>query len=393
MRALLWLLVVAAAATALAIFGRSNDGYALFVYPPYRVELSLVLFAVLALGLFALCYLIVRLVRHTLELPVHVRAFRLRRRRDAAQAAFASSLQGYLEGRYARAEKDAGVAYDSGATPGLAALIAARAAHELRRRERRDEWLAKAEAAGEAVQVARLVTEAELALAERDFSAARNALRSLHGGGPKHIATLRMLLRAERGAQNWDEVLRLATILAKRDAIAPAAAEEHKVQAHIELLSRAAGDRASLEVQWRRIAPRDQAHPRVALAAARQAIAAGAPALTREIVEKALAFEWSAALVLLYGELPEGAQETELRSRIEQAEGWLPAHAEDPQLLFALGSLCARAELWGKAQGYLEASLSFEESRGAHLELARLLERLGRPAEAARHYKRAAEIG
>jgi Tfp pilus assembly protein PilF len=36
--------------------------------------------------------------------------------------------------------------------------------------------------------------------------------------------------------------------------------------------------------------------------------------------------------------------------------------------------------------------VSFEESRSAHLELARLAERLGEPGEAQQHYRRAAEI-
>src|SRR5262245_64928863 len=89
----------------------------------------------------------------------------------------------------------------------------------------RDRWLERADAGGERVQSALLVTRAELALEDRDFAAARDALRSLHGARPKQIATTRMLLRAERGAGAWDEVLRLATQLGKRDAIAPALAE------------------------------------------------------------------------------------------------------------------------------------------------------------------------
>jgi HemY protein len=86
------------------------------------------------------------------------------------------------------------------------------------------------------------------------------------------------------------------------------------------------------------------------------------------------------------------ARGEEARRRIERAEQWLLAHESDPQLLAALGRLCAHAELWGKAQNYLEASLSFEESRATHLELARLLDRLERSAEAQQHYRRAAEL-
>jgi HemY protein len=50
------------------------------------------------------------------------------------------------------------------------------------------------------------------------------------------------------------------------------------------------------------------------------------------------------------------------------------------------------AELWGKAQNYLEASLSFGESRAAHQELARIAERDGRAADAQKHFRRAGEL-
>ncbi|MGH8675315.1 MAG: heme biosynthesis protein HemY, partial [Burkholderiales bacterium] len=66
--------------------------------------------------------------------------------------------------------------------------------------------------------------------------------------------------------------------------------------------------------------------------------------------------------------------------------------SNDAQLLATLGRLCAQVELWGKARNFLEASLSFDESRSAHLELARLGERLGQGENAQRHYRRAAEI-
>ncbi len=395
MKALFWLLVAFAAAVALVIVGRAHDSYVLFVYPPYRLELSLLLFAVLALAGMAVLYAAARLVHHVMALPGHLRGFRGRRRAARAQSALASALQAYFEGRFARAGKEAALAHDSGASPGLAALIAARAAHQMRNFADRDRWLESAAAAGESLQVARLVTRAELALDERDYDAAREALKNLHGSGPKNIASQRMLLRAERGAGNWGEVLRIASQLEKRDAIAPAMAEEYKIQAYVALLARAADDRAALEKCWREIPSRDQAQPRVAIAAARRATALGAAALAREVIENGLGAEWSGPLVALYGELPAvdaGERAAEARKRIERAEKWLNARPEEPQLLATLGRLCCSAELWGKAQSYLEASLSFEETRAAHLELARLAERAGRDADAQRHFRRAAEL-
>jgi HemY protein len=396
MKWLFWLVAVFAAAVALVMIGRMDPGYVLFVYPPYRVEASLLLFAIaLAVGFVAL-YALVRLTGHTLSVPAYVRAYRARRRRERAHAALAGGLQAYYEGRYPRAEKEAAVAFQSGPSPALAALLAARACHEMREFQRRDEWLERADAAGQRMRAACVVTRAELALEDRDFTAARNALRELPAAAAKHSAPAHMLLRAERGAGAWEQVLRLADDLGKRDALAPAAAEEYKVQALVELLAGAASQAEDFERRWKSIDSRDRLHPRVAAAGARHATELGKAELARGIIERSLAAEWTPQLVTLYGELPpaldDAARAAEARLRIERGERWLRERSRDAQLLAALGRLCTQAELWGKARSFFEASLAFEESRASHLELARLAERLELPAEAQEHYRRAAEL-
>ena len=141
MKSLLWLLAAFAAAVALVILGRVDTGYALFVYPPWRVEMSMLLFVIALLAAFLLLYGLFRLLSHALSLPEYVRGFRSRRRRERAHAALAAALQAYYEGRYARAEKEAAEAFEGGQAAGVAALLAARAAHQLRNFERRDHWL------------------------------------------------------------------------------------------------------------------------------------------------------------------------------------------------------------------------------------------------------------
>ncbi|MSQ88492.1 MAG: heme biosynthesis protein HemY [Betaproteobacteria bacterium] len=395
MRGLFWLIAVFAAAVSLALAGRVSDGYVLVVYPPWRIEISLLLSVLALVVAFGVAYLAVRLISHTLALPAQVRAFRERRKDAHAQSALAAALQCHFEGRYARAEKEAGLAWEAGVAPGIAALIAARAAHQMHEAERRDQWLKRAEGVGESLRAARLLTQAELALDEHDFIGARDALRNMHGSGPRNIATARMQLRAERGAQNWQEVLRLSSLLAKRGALPAAVTDEHRVQAHLELLARDSGERATLEARLRRMLWSDLAQPRVAAAAATRAAALGAAALARELIERSLGVEWNATLVGQYGDLEKldgEKRQHEARARLERAERWLREHAEDPQLLATLGRLCVAVELWGKAQNYLEASLSFGASRAAHLELARLAEREGRAAEAQKHFRHAGEL-
>jgi HemY protein len=61
-------------------------------------------------------------------------------------------------------------------------------------------------------------------------------------------------------------------------------------------------------------------------------------------------------------------------------------------LLLTLGRLCAQQELWGKAQSYLDASIAIEPTYSAHLELARLHERLGHTEAARRHQRESLEL-
>jgi uncharacterized protein HemY len=80
------------------------------------------------------------------------------------------------------------------------------------------------------------------------------------------------------------------------------------------------------------------------------------------------------------------------RKRCSVARSWLAAHPADGELLHALGQLCRRRGLWGKARNYLEAAVAVEASVRAHLGLAELLESLGDNAAALPHLRAAARL-
>src|SRR5437773_12478718 len=99
----------------------------------------------------------------------------------------------------------------------VSSLLAARAAQRLRQFGRRDQWLERAKEGDGEWRLARLMTAAELLLEERRFLEARAVLREVNAGRPRHVAALLLSLRAEQGMANWDEVLRVANLLEKRD--------------------------------------------------------------------------------------------------------------------------------------------------------------------------------
>lgn len=389
MKGLLWFLAVATAAVALALFATYQQGYVLLVAPPYRIEISLVLFILLALAAFVALHWFARIASNVLRMPANVAAFRERQRHSRGIEALRGAWQAYFEGRYGRVEKLAARAYSLEESPAVSALLAARAAHYMRDPDRRDLWLTRAENAEGQDRNARLATRAELLLDERRFEEARQVLAELSDHGPKHIATLRLQLRAEQALQNWDEVLRLLQMLEKRHAIAPELAAHLRARAVIENLRKKSLDAESLAAFWRSLPERDRRNPRTSVDAARHFIRLGGCGRAHEIVEDALESAWDPSLVLVYGE----CQDEDALDRLARAEGWLNAHPRDAALLLTLGRLCRQRELWGKAQSYLEASVSEQPSRAAHLELARLAERLGRTDVAATHYRSAADEG
>lgn len=385
MRALFWIIAIFALAAGLVVAARHNAGYALLVLPPYRVELSLNLLFILLGVAFVLGYVLVRMVSGTVRLPARVQAFRLARRQQRAQATLLEALQAFFAGRYAKAEKAASDSINLGDHAALCAILAARAAHELRAYERRDAYLAQAATLAPDDDVPRIVTEAELLLDQRRYQEALDALKALPR---KHTAALRLELRAQQAARNWEQVLGLVDQLEKRGVFDAGQAEQVRVRAQAENLKRKALDDRTLAEAWQKVPARQKKDTRVAGAAAQCFIALGACARAHEIIEQSLAENWDSALVGLYAE----CESDDTLRRIERAETWLQRQPHDAVLLLTLGRLCARQGLWGKAQSYLEASIAIEPTHSALFALAQLQEKLGNAEAAHRHSRESLEL-
>ncbi len=143
MRALFWTLAILLLAVALTMAATHNTGYVLLIYPPYRIELTLNLLLVLLTVIFFIVYGLLRIGRHVLKLPAHVRTFKQQKHLNKANSAMIEAMQNFAAGHYAAAEKHAVRALELGETPEVNALIAARCAHALGAPERRDKHLAK----------------------------------------------------------------------------------------------------------------------------------------------------------------------------------------------------------------------------------------------------------
>ena len=387
MRALFWLLILAALAVGLALAARYNEGYVLLVLPPWRAEISLNLFLLLCAVGFLVIHLLARAVSHTLGLPRAVAEFRRRRREERSTQALRDAWRLLQEGRYGHAMRCAEKATTDDAAAGMLALAGWRAAHALRDTARSAEWAKRVRGHDrDGLQAARLMVEAEFALEERRFEDARDALRQFSASEGRHIAALRLSLRAEQGLGNWREVARLVRQLEKHQALTADQAAPIRSRALREALRSLREDPAGLMRYWRELDDGDRAEPALALEAARALVAAGDCREAQRVIEDALDEHWDATLVLAYADCRGG----DVLGRIAHAEKWLHQHPRDEALLLTLGRLCREQQLWGKARSFLETSIAVRPTRAAHIDLAQLLDQLQESALAERHYRAAA---
>ena len=385
MRWLIWILVLGALATGLTLLARLNTGYVLIALPGHRVELSLNFALVLVVLGFALGYLLLRFLVTAIELPERVAKFRAARRRETAHGTLVEALREFFAGRYARAEKMVNQAVVLGESGDLGAIIAARAAHELRAPGRRDAYLAKLTVDPARPDAAAAISAAQMLLDERRPEDALAALAVLPN---KHTAALRLELRARQRIGQWEQVPALIDQLEKRDVFSVEQADAERRHAWRQLIQRKSGDASGFAAIWKRVPDRYRRDTAVAAAAAAAFHGLGQDAEAVAIIERSLEQEWDGALVNLYGE----CGTTGTLQQIEHAERWLKSHRTDALLLLALGRLCARQQLWGKAQSYLEASVALEPTYAAHLELAQLHERLEHVEAALAHHRASLEL-
>ncbi|MGH8685064.1 MAG: heme biosynthesis protein HemY, partial [Nitrosospira sp.] len=204
----------------------------------------------------------------------------------------------------------------------------------------------------------------------------------------QHTAVLRLELKAQHQLENWDAVLDLLGQLEQRNAVDKALIRQLRCNAHVENLKNKISNPQTFKEYWQTVSSADKKDGKLAAAAARSCMAIGDGITAHQVIEQSLDGQWDSELAELYAD----CLGNDAIRQIERAEAWLKFHPNDAGLLLALGKLCIHCELWGKAQNYLEASLSLESGHPTHLLLAQLNERIGRPELAKDHYSKGLEL-
>jgi HemY protein len=414
MRWIIGFVLIFVVATVAATLLGTNDGIVTISWGHWRTELSLNLFLVLLIAACVVLVLAIQAMDSLLRLPSRAREWRANRRERLAQSALREALAQYFGARYSRAQRAALKALAiHGDTPDLADgtefavlahLLAASSAHRLQDRTRRDRGLAQALnlsrriSTGRPAEVGARLLAAEWALDDRDAARALEMLAELPPGVARRTQALRLRLQASRLAQQPQEALRTARLLAKHQAFSPVAAQGLMRSLAFEVLD-TARDADQLRQQWLQLDSADRRDLQVATRAAMRAAELGAPEDARGWLRPF--WEQLASL---------GGDDRALLARalVASAAGigaeWLPrveaavtAFPTDGAVAFAAGEVLAERGLWGKAQQLLERAAGDEGldaalRRRAWRRLAALAATAGDGVRAARCHEQAAGL-
>ncbi len=364
---------------------QEESSYVLFRWGVWSVKGSLLLFTLVELVLFALLYLLIRMLFRLLGIPERLHEWKRKRGARRARRTLTLGLVGLSEGKWKEAEKNLTQYVKQSETPLLNYLAAAKAAQQQGAHERRDGYLKQAHLSMPSADVAVGLTQAELQLAHEQYEQALATLRHLQGIAPHHAYVLKLLKDLYLRLQDWTQLQGLLPELGKRKVISKEELKELELLVYRKLLAKAAAvaDPERLTMVWNGIPKAIRAERVLMTDYCGHLMNKGKGGLAEPLLRDMLRHQWDDGLVELYGQLPLEKP----AAALTVAESWLEKQPQNPVLLLVLGRLSLQNALWGKARSYLEASIGIRPTTEAYCELGRLLERLGESEEAMRIYR------
>jgi HemY protein len=374
-----------AAIVALALVAGGLLAHLLLIDPGYvAVRLGRTLFET-TLPIFALLlaggYFLVQALLGAASARARLAQLRTERRRRRAREETQRGLLDLAAGNWKSAEELLSRSAPDADSPAANYLVAARAADLLDAVARRDEWLARAQDHAPGERAAALVTLAEMQMRRGQDEPALQTLEQLDASGDLNSRGLELMARLNQKLGRGAELLALGPRLRSAKELPEAQVNELLAHVHLEAI-RAAGehaDKARLEKAWSDLPRGVRRLPQSITTYARAAMTCQDHPAAEKILRELVDGNADPVATRLYGDLVLA----DPLAPLERAEGWLRKRPDDAELLASCARLCLRAELFGKARSYLEASIARRPSQENSLILADLLEQMGEHTRAA----------
>lgn len=374
------------------LFVQNDAGYVQIKYADFSVETSLAFgIAVVVVG-GLLIQVVLRILLAIWRLPATLARQSEQRRKEKSHKLLNLGLIDLAEGRFEKSEINLLKLIDFAESPLINYLAAARAAQQLNKFDQRDNYLKLAHDANPQAEIAIGVTQAELQLASSQSERALATLTHLRTLAPKHDYVLKLLTKVYLRMHEWSLLCELLPDVQKKKLYKDEKLQELEMQTYTGCLDDAAlKDDGSLLKVWSNIPKAYQTHSTLMLhyidLAKRHSIESKQ---IEQLVVKSINQKWDISLLDYYGRL----EVEDTTAQLAIAEKWLQEYGSSDILLLALGRICIRLKLWGKAQSYIEASIGIRATSESCMELANLLSReeLNETEKACEYYRQGLEL-
>jgi len=384
------ILSLAVIVMAAVLLVQKDPGFVLVKYGDYSVETSLA-FGIVAVAIAALLiHFIFRVLMGIWQLPGSVKRQSRGRRFNKSRRLLNQGLIDLAEGRFDQAESNLVKLVEFSESPLVHYLAAARAAQLQGKHDERDSYLKAAHEARPEAEMAIGVTQAELQLAHQQLDQSLATLTHLRGIAPRHNHVLRLLARVYFELEDWQSLVELLPEIRKKKLLKDSILQNMEGKSYRGFLAAAKSNQAALEKAWAMIPKAAQTDAELILFYIKLSNRASSNSSSVEqLIIKALDQKWDNRLVEAYGLF----KSINPNEQLKRTEKWLGDYAKNENLLLALGRICIRARLWGKAQSYLEASIGVKAMAASCLVLAKLLDdQLHENAKASQYYQKGLEL-
>ena len=386
MKALIWLVVLFAGAAAVAVLTHSYPGNVFIIMGDELRRISLNTFILSTVIFVVVLYLLMTLLGRVVSIPGGMRRYGKRRRSAKVADALNEAGQAFFEGRFQKAQTEADKVLknkECGDAAPLALMLAAYSAEQTNDDTAKQGYLQRLAALPESMQLSRYLLEAESALERYDYEAAQTSIDAARKLNPGLTRLLQLELRMAVDQKDAMKVLRLTEQLAKAGALSTTELQQYQWVAYRQLLAQC-HDAKALKTCLKRIPEVDQKGG-LSVEIAERFQQLGLYAQAAKWAKANYPLKRDVALLNVLFESSANLSDKEQQQAFEAADGWLKTYREDTDLLLALGEAAYQRQLWGKAQSYLEASLSQHPSIQAHLALAKVFKATEQKALAEQH--------
>lgn len=389
MNTLIFILVTLAIALALGLVAMDDPGYVLIARAPFEIEVSLALFGLLLVLIFAGLYLGVRFLFRLFSAKRELATWNDRRHRERAGKEVLSGYARLIEGDFAQAERELMLHVDNSDTPLLNHLGAAYAAQQQGDHARRDAYLDAATADGRRFRDAIALTRVRLQYQAGQFAEARRTIEAMPSSLRRRATVQRMEAEVLRSLEDFEALERRLPVFRRSKAFSEEelAELETRTFGRVFRLQGPTAEPAELRRAWSSL-PEDRRHATAMVSAyVDRLAAAGEHKKAADHIRNELHHYWNPELVPLFVSLDEEPHE-----RIRQLKVWLERHPEDSRVLYHLARLLRQDGDLDAAQDLYARAIRSGAGEGAYLELGELLERAGETTEALRCYRRGLEV-